>query len=290
MTAATARVLDTAQSGRAMTGVLAIMLFLTVLAAAGGVGAGAGAAGLARTLAGQATVQIVAADPATRDALATRVMAALRTSGDVTRAVLVPRAELARLLGPWLGEAAAADDLPVPALIDVTLASRGDAAGRVRATLARITPAAALDVHGEAMAGVVHLLRALTILSGVLVVLMIAASAAVVMLAVRAGLAAHRLTIEVMHGLGATDAQIAGLFQRRIARDTATAAAIGGLAGWATVAMLGTEAGALGSEVLGSATLGQGGWIAIVALPIAFVAFAVVIAHVVVVRALERTV
>lgn len=290
MTAATARVLDTAQSGRAMTGVLAIMLFLTVLAAAGGVGAGTGAAGLARTLAGQATVQIVAADLATRDALAARVLAALRTTGDVTRAAPVPRAELARLLGPWLGEAAAADDLPVPALIDVTLASRADAAGRVRATLARITPTAALDVHGEAMAGVVHLLRALTILSGVLVVLMIAASAAVVMLAVRAGLAAHRLTIEVMHGLGATDAQIAGLFQRRIARDTATAAAIGGLAGWATVAMLGTEAGALGSEVLGSAALGQEGWIAIVALPIAFVAFAVVIARVVVVRALERTV
>ena len=53
---------------------------------------------------------------------------------------------------------------------------------------------------------------------------MAAATAAVVVLAARAGLEAHRATIEVMHMLGSTDVQVARLFQRRIARD----AAIGG--------------------------------------------------------------
>lgn len=288
MSAATARVLDSAGQGRAMAGVLAIMLCLTVLAAAGGIGAARAAGAMGQVLAGRATVQVVAADAATRAALAARVLAALRSSPAVTRATPVPRAELTRLLGPWLGEAAGAADLPVPALIDVDLAARADALGGVRATVAAVTPAARVDAHADALAAVATLLSSLTALATVLVVAMAAASAAVVVLAVRAALIAHRTTIEVMHGLGATDAQVARLFQRRVARDAAGAAAIGGVAGWGVIALLGHQAGGAGSQWLGGVTLGQGGWAAIVALPFVFVAFAALVARGVVMRALGR--
>ena len=60
------------------------------------------------------------------------------------------------------------------------------------------------------------------------------ATAAAVVLATRSALAAQRSTIEVMHGIGATDQQVTRLFQRRIAID----ALIGGVAG-ATLAGLG---------------------------------------------------
>ena len=53
------------------------------------------------------------------------------------------------------------------------------------------------------------------------------ATAAVVLLAARAGLDTHRDTIEVLHMLGSTDLQVARLFQRRIAFD----AGIGGVGG-----------------------------------------------------------
>ena len=58
---------------------------------------------------------------------------------------------------------------------------------------------------------------------------MLVATMAVVMLAARAGLEAHRGTIEVIHMLGATDRQVARLFQRRIALDAGIGAAAGGL-------------------------------------------------------------
>lgn len=285
MTAATARILDAARQGRAMAWVLAIMLFLTVLATAAGIGTARAAAALGQALAGRATVQIVDADPAARTAAAARVLAALRQSSAVTGATPVSRQELARLLGPWLGDAARDADLPVPALIDVDLADRADAIDRVRALAARLAPGARVDRHGDALAAVGRLLRLLTLLAAALVALMTAASAAVIVLAARSGLDAHRGTIEVMHGLGATDVQVARLFQRRIARDAALGACVGGVAGWLVVAGLGMQASGSGSQLLGGVTLGQTGWGAVITLPFAFVALAALVAR----RAIMRT-
>ena len=66
-TAADRRVLDDRRGTRAMTWIMAIMLFLTVLAAALGLGTINAAGALDRELAGRLTVQVVAADPAVRD-------------------------------------------------------------------------------------------------------------------------------------------------------------------------------------------------------------------------------
>ncbi|HEX8388524.1 MAG TPA: permease, partial [Sphingomonas sp.] len=56
-----------------MTAVMGIMLFLTVLAAALGLGTLAAATALDRQLAGRMTVQVVDGDPAARDRAAARV-------------------------------------------------------------------------------------------------------------------------------------------------------------------------------------------------------------------------
>lgn len=288
MSRATARVLDRAGHGRAMAAVLAIMLCLTVLAAAGGIAAARAAAALGHALAGRATVQVTAADAATRAAIAARALAALRASPAVVRATPVPRAELTRLLGPWLGDAAAEADLPVPALIDLELAARAGALEQVRRTLAALSLDARVDAQADALAGVGAVLASLTALAAGVVAAMAAATAAVVVLAVRAALTAHRVTIEVMHGLGATDAQVAGLFQRRIARDAAGGAAAGAVVAWLVVALLGWQATGVASQWLGGATLGHDGWAAVIALPFVFVAFAAIVARGVVMRALRR--
>ncbi len=288
MTPSTTRVLDAARQGRAMAWVLAIMLFLTILAAAAAIGTAGAAGALERELAGRATAQVAAADAPARQAVAARVLAALRQSSAVRHAEAVPQAALERLLGPWLGDAAN-DDLPIPALIDIDLADRPDAVERVRTLLTRVAPGATLERHDDAMAPVGRLLTSVTALAVALVALMATATAAVVVLAARAGLDAHRTTIEVMHGLGATDVQVARLFQRRIARDAALGALVGGVAAWIVVAVLGWQVAAAGSQLLGGAALGQGGWITIVALPFAFVALAATVARRTVTASLART-
>lgn len=289
MSAVTARVLDPARAGRAMVGVLAIMLFLTLLAAAAGIGAGRGAAALGARLSGRATVQFTDADPAARAAAAARALAALRSSPAVTRARAVPRAELAELVAPWLGSAADDPDLPMPELIDLELAPGDDALPAARAVLRRVAPGAVIDSHGAAVAPLARLLRVVSVLAAAIAALMVGASAAVVVLAARAGLEAHRTTIAVMHGLGATDMQVAGLFQRRVARDAATAALIATLAAGVTAVLL-VSAFAAGVGALGdTVALGVQGWGVLAALPFVFVGFATLVARRTVTCALART-
>ena len=62
-------------------------------------------------------------------------------------------------------------------------------------------------------------MRALQWLTFGLVLLLGGAAAAAVVLAARGALDTHRSTIEVMHGVGATDLQVTHLFQRKIAID-----------------------------------------------------------------------
>jgi len=287
VSAASTRVLDTARTGRGMVWVIAVMLFLTVLATAGGIGTARATGAIGVQLGGRATVQIAAADPARREREAGEVAATLAGVAGVGQVRVVPRAEIARLLSPWLGSDAEDVDLPIPAMVDLTLADAGTAV-RVRRVLAAAVPGARLDLHSAALAPVRSFLALMSVLGSALVAMMLAATAFVVVLAARAGLEAHRGTIEVMHMLGATDVQVARLFQRRLSRDAALGAAVGGVAGLVTVALLGAQASALGSELLGAVTLGVGGWAVLVAMPFAFVALAASVARRAVVRSLGR--
>ncbi len=283
----TRRVLDDARGVQAMRWVIAIMLFLTVLGAALGLATRNAASAMERQLVGRATVQIVAGDPARRDREAAAALAALTAMPEVRRATAVDRQELARLLRPWLGSDGADPELPVPAMIDIDLAdTKPQGMQRVRAELRRIAPSARVDAHEAWMSPVAGFLDLVVLLAAGVVLLLGTATAAVVVLAARAGLDAHRPTIEVMHMLGSTDVQVARLFQRRIARDAAIGGAIGAAAAMGTVAAVGSRASELGSQLLGGASFGVAGWIALAALPVAFVLLAAFAARVAITRAL----
>jgi len=58
VSAASTRVLDTARTGRGMVWVIAVMLFLTVLATAGGIGTARATGAIGMQLGGRATVQV----------------------------------------------------------------------------------------------------------------------------------------------------------------------------------------------------------------------------------------
>lgn len=284
------RVLDEAGGLRAMTWVMAIMLFLTMLAAALGLATAGSARLLDRQLAGRLTVQIVDGDPVRRDVAAARVLAALRSMPAVSTAVPVDRAELTRLLQPWLGTDGADPQLPVPAMIDVDLADHDESvATGVAAAIRRLDPVVRVDRHESWMSPVNDVMRSLTVLALVLVLLMASATAAVVVLAARSGLETHRATIGVMHMLGSTDLQVARLFQRRITLDASIGGAVGGVASLLIVAFIGSRLHGLGSELLAGVTLGSIDWVLLVLLPFAFVVLATLAARVTIVRALRRS-
>ena len=272
-----------------MPWVIAIMMFLTVLAAAAGMGLASAAARLDDQIGGRVTIQIVEANPARKAAQTQAAVAAISDLPGVTAVRPVPEEEINRLLVPWLGTGGIADDIPIPALIDVDLTPEGHArlAELTRAVTAA-APAARVDDNGQWLAPLASLIGALKWLAAGLVLLMVGATAATVVLAARAALDMHRATIEVLHLMGATDVQVARLFQRRIALD----ALFGGLIGFILAALvligIGQRVSALGSELLGSASVPAPAWGILVGLPLFGVLLAMLVARLTILRALGR--
>jgi cell division transport system permease protein len=149
-------------------------------------------------------------------------------------------------------------------------------------------PAAQVDAQSSWLQPVFSAIASLQWLALGLVILLAATSAAAVWLAARSALGANRETIEVIHLLGATDGQIARLFERSIGLD----AAIGGLAGLAlgggALWLLGGQFARLGSGMVAGGTLGPVDWVLLAAIPAAGVLLAMVTARLTVLGALRR--
>jgi cell division transport system permease protein len=285
--AAAGRLLPEGRLAGPMPWVIAIMMFLTVLAAAAGLGLGGAAASLGAGLGNRVTVQVLEPNPDRREAEAARALDRLRRLPEVESVRRLSPAEMADLLEPWLGSGGLEGDLPIPAMIDAQLIP-GARADMLRAAVVAAAPSARIDDNGQWLAPLGRLISALKWLALGLVLLMIGATGATVVLAARAALDTHRATIEVLHLMGATDIQVARLFQRRIALD----ALFGGVVGFGAAArallLIGERIGALGSDLLGSANLPATTWLALGLLPVLGVGLATLVARATILRALGR--
>ena len=274
-----------------MPWIIAIMMFVTVLAAAAGLGLGAAVQSMRADLAGRASVQVVEADAQARAALAARTLQALRAAPDVRAADPVDPVVLADQLRPWLGEEAMNGDLPVPALIDVLLTpgEAGPKIDRLRRLLADLSPKLRIEPHAAFLTPLAGLLSALGWLALGAVLLMMLATAAVVVLAARGAHDSHRGTIDVLHLMGSTDVQIARLFQRRIGLDALMGGALGFVFALLVILLIGLRLAATGSDLLAAIALPMRDWLILVALPIAGVLLATLTARWTVLRALGRS-
>ncbi|MBJ7412207.1 MAG: ABC transporter permease [Phenylobacterium sp.] len=237
--------------------VVAVLCFLACLTALGVIAGNRAAQGWASQLTGEATVIVRARGGETPDAAAARAAETLAGVPGVTEARALEKEKAYELIRPWLGDVADLDDLPVPRLVAVGL---DDKAPATAATLAKALKGQGLDAvvddHSVWIKDIRHAAGVVRWTAGTLLALIAGAAAAVVAYATRAGLAARRDVVEVLHLTGAEDAQIANLFELRFAR----------------IAALSGAAGALGAAVLGAVLRLVGGGQGITpALPIAWV-------------------
>jgi cell division transport system permease protein len=214
------------------------------------------------------------------------LLAAVRSSPGVTSADAVPETDMRKTLERWLGPAAQSRELPVPALINFDV-RQGANLSTLEQRVKSIAPGARVVAHRDSVA---PLMRSLTLLQAValgLVLLLSAAAAAAVVLAARGALDTHRFTIEVMHGIGASDLQVTHLFQRKIAIDAFIGSIAGGLAAAAVLLLLAGGA-AFAGELTGGATLNLLDLLILALLPFALTALATWVARAAVLRALRE--
>jgi cell division transport system permease protein len=267
-------------AGRSLTIVVAIMTFLASLTTGVAMLVVSAASDWQSEVGREVTIQV-------RPAAGRNIEADVRTATEIARAAAgiaevraFTKEESARLIEPWLGAGLALDDLPIPRLIVVKLASgvRPDFASLRQALAARV-PTSTLDDHrrwidrmrtmaGTAVIGciaVLGLVWAVTVLS--------------VTFATRGTMATNRPIVEVLHYVGATDSFVAGQFQRHFLLLGFRGGALGGGAailmfGVAEAAnswLAGTAGGDQIAGLFGNLSIGITGYLAIV-LQIVFMA------------------
>jgi len=260
--------------------VIAIMSFSIVVIAAAGLALASTAGTLSQAIAARYSVEV----PGGGDVQA--LLNAVRSAPGVTSAAAVPESEMRGTLERWLGPAAQSPDLPVPALVNFDVLPGADVA-TIQQRVRSVAPDASITAHREAVGPLLHSLRLLQWVAFGLVLLLSAAASAAVVLAARGALDTHRFTIEVMHGIGATDVQVTHLFQRKIAID----AFVGSLAGAAAagLVLLALSAGAaFAGELTGGATLSGWDLLILALLPLGLTVLATWIARLAVLAALRK--
>jgi cell division transport system permease protein len=261
-------------SGRALVAVVAIMTFLASLTTGAVMLVRASANEWQAEVAREVTIQVRPAADRDIEADIAKAADVARAASGVAEVRPYSKEEAARLLEPWLGTGLPLDDLPVPRIVVVRIASgAAPDLAQLRQTLGEQVPAASIDDHR----GFVERMRAMSsaALAGGIGVLLLVLVATVlsVTFATRAAMASNRPVIEVLHLIGAKDSFIAGHFQRHFLQLGLKGGLIGGGSALALFALAelasGWFAGAAGGEQLavlfGGFSIGVLGYIAVLA-------------------------
>ena len=261
---------------------IGVLMFVAVLVGAAGLAIANAAAAVAQGAEQRWSIQLPGG---ARHASA--AAAAARQAQGVADVRPVPDQQVRSLLQQWLGPEAASADLPVPALIDVELRPGANGVDLRRRVLA-IAPDARVQSFPEQLGPMLRGLRTLQGLTLGLLVLMAAAIAAAVMLATRGAYDTHRSTVAVLHGIGATDEQLAALFQQRMGREALVGGSAGAIPALVLVLLLlaGLERGT-NLAAAGGSPLHPGDLIILGALPFVTGLVALLVARVTVLRALR---
>ncbi len=251
----------------------AAMAFLAVFALALSLAAGRLADRWTSELARSATVRI-SAPQGQIEAQTRAALGVLQTTPGIASVRVLDKDEQQALLTPWIGQGLPLDVLPLPQLIEVVGDETGYDSEGLRQRLAAEAPGARLDDHArwrEPLVRAAGRLRDLGLLSILLITL---TTAAMIVLAAHAALAANAQVIRVLRLIGAQDSFIVHAFVRRFTARAVAGATLGTGLGMLAVLLLPDAPETAGGLAAGIGFRGWG-WLWPLAVPLlaGFVAF-----------------
>ena len=278
---------------------MAVMSFVATLTLAGVLLIGKAADGWRSAVGAEFTIQMRPGAPG--DDVEGRLAAVAevaKASPGVVAVRVLPVEETRGLLEPWLGRGKLLDELPLPRLVAVAIdpAAPPDVA-RLAAAIEAAAPGATLDTHRQWQGEVVRLAGLLEWLGNAVIVLIVAASAAMVAATARSAIDATRDTIEVLYLAGADDGFIVRTVELRLLAVALKAALAGFATALAVLALL-AGADALGFDgripaavrtlALGSAGAALVSVFTLAIAPLALVVVAAIAAHLAIGRILRQ--
>lgn len=204
-------------TGRSLTLVITIMCFLASLTAGAVYLMNQSASAWLRNVASEVTVQVEPGLDRDVEETLGRVQQFLNIQRGIADTRILSLDESRQLLEPWLGAASGFEDLPIPRLISVTI-DRSIPADleRVRSGLSEVfkDEAVTLDDHRNWQNQIRAVTRSFA-LGGLGILLLVgAATMAIIISATRSAMLSNREIVEVLHFVGATDRFIAREFEK----------------------------------------------------------------------------
>lgn len=248
--------------------IIGIMVFLACLGAATGLAIYNATSAWSSDLAQTMTVQIVHPGETERARQAREVIRVLSDTPGVEQAREMSRREISALLEPWLGVGNVTEDLPVPAMIAVTVrpGAHIDTVA-LNARLKEAAPDASLDDHQQWIGQLVSLSAMVQGAVFVSILLIMLTTVAIVIFATKSALAAHRETVEIVHLIGARDGLISGEFRKLFMWHGLKGGVLGLALAAVTLGLFLYLANRLGGGLLPQLSLTGGQWLFLAALP-----------------------
>ena len=224
-------------TGRSLTLVISIMCFLACLTAGAVYMVNQSASAWLRDIASEVTVQIEPREKVDTDRQVKDVVAFLAQQPGVKGVKPMSLDDSAALIEPWLGTSEGLKALPIPRLIAIDLdrAAPPDFAA-LRKSLSESFKGVSLDDHRHWQQQIRTVTHSLALGGLAILMLVGAATTAIIISATRSSMSSNREIVEVLHFVGATDRFIAREFERHFLRLGVRAGLVG--AGLAMVVFL----------------------------------------------------
>jgi cell division transport system permease protein len=238
-------------TSRSLTLVVAIMCFLACLTAGGVYIVNQSASAWLRDIASEVTVQVEPRDKTDVDRSVREVAAFLARQSGVRSVKPLSLEESSALVEPWLGKSDALSALPVPRLIAIEIdRSAPPDIDALRQRLSGEFKGAVLDDHRHWQQQIRTVTRTLALGGLGILMLVGAATTAIIISATRSSMASNREIVEVLHLVGATDRYIAREFERHFLRLGVKAGLVGAVCAMLVFMLVPTGMEMLGGNVV----------------------------------------
>jgi cell division transport system permease protein len=217
-------------TGRSLTLVITIMCFLACLTAGAVYMINESAKAWLKDIASEVTVQIEPQDGVDTEKTIGEVVTFLQNQPGIAKVRPLSADVSAELLQPWLGKLDALRTLPLPRLIAIEIDRASPAnVQNVSASLEQQFKGATLDDHRRWQRQIRTVTRSMALGGLAILMLMAAATTAIIISATKSSLASNREIVEVLHFVGATDRFIAHEFEKHFLRLGIRAGLVGAL-------------------------------------------------------------
>ncbi|HWV83179.1 MAG TPA: ABC transporter permease [Hyphomicrobiaceae bacterium] len=238
-------------TGTSLTLVVTIMCFLACLTAGAVYMINQSASAWLRNVSSEVTIQIEPRENTDTERVLRDVTVYLAGQPGIRGVRPLSLESATELLEPWLGKSEVLKELPIPRLIALELdRSAPPDLDRLRTSLSEQFKSASLDDHRLWQQQIRAVTRSLALGGIAILILVGAATMAIIISATRSAMASNREIVEVLHFVGATDRFIAREFETQFLRLGIRAGFVGAACAMAVFFMMPSITEALGGGTL----------------------------------------